>query len=358
VRIGKEIAEGLQAAHERGLIHRDIKPSNVVITPDDHAKLLDLGLALMQGEVQADRTVVGGQGYIVGTLDYLAPEQADDAFTVDIRSDIYSLGCTLYFALTKQPPFPGGNALQKLLRHRCDTPISVVRLNAEVPPELAAVVEKMMAKRKEERFATAAQVREALTPWSPDSPKPPPALEPVARPASARAVPPPLPAAASPAPVSASAKPAPTSSVFKKNAGTLPPLPRLAPAPPAEPSPMKPAPTQPPLPRPATAPPGEQAGSTPPKPPAEAPNSWFVEMARHAAPAEPPSQAVPLPVSPGAPVEPAPQATLIPEQPAPTPASAPVPGVPFWLDYLVPVCAGGLFLFVVWLVGLIWLLKR
>jgi serine/threonine protein kinase len=360
-RLFQEICLGLEHANGQGLIHRDIKPSNIVITPDDHAKLLDLGLALMAGEVQADRTVVGGQGYIVGTLDYLAPEQADDAFAVDVRSDIYALGCTLYFALTKQPPFPGGNALQKLLRHRCDTPVAVNRLNPAVPPEFVAVVEKMMAKRKEERFATATQVREALRPWSPDSPKPP-VIEATPKPSPSPGIPAPLPPASAAGAPPVGAKPAPTSSVFKKNAGSLPPLPRLAPTPLAEPpSTKQPAvpPAPPRLPPPVAA---EQASPVPapaPKPAVEPPNSWFVEMARQAG-TEPPPQAGPLAgvakaASAPAPLESAPLATLVPVPPI---SDQPNTALPFWLDYLIPVCAGGLFLFVVWLLGLIWLLKR
>src|SRR5205807_9057258 len=88
-----EVASALEHAHSRGLIHRDLKPSNIMVTPNDHAKVLDLGLAIMEGEGPSDRTVVGGQGYVVGTMDYLAPEQAEDALNVDGRADIYSLGC-------------------------------------------------------------------------------------------------------------------------------------------------------------------------------------------------------------------------------------------------------------------------
>src|SRR5438105_1560068 len=99
-RLFAEVAIGLDHAHARGLIHRDLKPSNIIITPHDHAKVLDLGLALMQGEGPAEREVVGGRGYVVGTMDYIAPEQAENPAQVDQRTDIYSLGCSLYFSLT------------------------------------------------------------------------------------------------------------------------------------------------------------------------------------------------------------------------------------------------------------------
>ena len=108
---------------------------------------------------------MGGQGYVVGTMDYLAPEQAEDAAKVEPRSDIYSLGCTLYFALTGRPPFPGGTVRQKILRHRNEDPIAVTRLNPDVPAGFAALLERMMAKQKEDRFRSARAVRRALRSW-------------------------------------------------------------------------------------------------------------------------------------------------------------------------------------------------
>lgn len=166
-RLFAEVAEGLDHAHAQGLIHRDLKPSNIIVTPADHAKVLDLGLALIQGEAPEDRTIVGGQGYVVGTLDYLAPEQAEDAVKVDHRADIYSLGCSLYFSLTGKPPFPGGNALQKILRHRCDPPTPIERLSPHVPPEFIKLVNCMMEKDKTKRFQSASEVRRALIKWVP-----------------------------------------------------------------------------------------------------------------------------------------------------------------------------------------------
>jgi serine/threonine protein kinase len=165
-RLFSEVAVALDHAHNQGLIHRDLKPSNVIITPHDHAKVLDLGLALVQGEAPAEREVVGGRGYVVGTMDYIAPEQAENAAQVDPRSDIYSLGCTLYFALTGQPPFPGGTAMEKILRHRGENPVPVPRLNAGVPPAFIGLLRKMMAKDPAQRFATAAEVEERLRPWA------------------------------------------------------------------------------------------------------------------------------------------------------------------------------------------------
>ena len=173
-RLFAEVAEGLEHAHGQGLIHRDLKPSNILITPHDHAKVLDLGLALIQGETPSDRSVVGGQGYVVGTMDYLAPEQADDAIRVDGRADIYGLGCTLYFALGGRPPFPGGDALQKIARHHREEPVPVEQLNAAVPAAFAELLRKMMAKRPGERFASAGELREALLRWASGEPVQPP----------------------------------------------------------------------------------------------------------------------------------------------------------------------------------------
>ncbi len=169
-RLMAEAAAGLDHAHQRGLIHRDLKPSNIMVTPNDHAKVLDLGLALIEGEEPADRTVVGGQGYVVGTMDYIAPEQADDPTKVDARADLYSLGCTLYFALTGRPPFPGGSSLQKIRRHRNEDPIPVVRLNPAVPPGFADLVARLMAKRPQDRLASAADLREEMLRWAGSDP--------------------------------------------------------------------------------------------------------------------------------------------------------------------------------------------
>ena len=160
------MASGLDHAHSQGLIHRDLKPSNIMITPHDHAKVLDLGLALMQGEVLAEREVIGGQGYVVGTMDYIAPEQTENAARVDPRSDIYALGCTLYFALTGRPPFPGGSALQKIQRHRTEPAVPCVLANSNVPTEFARLIEKMMAKDPALRFESASAVQRELEEWT------------------------------------------------------------------------------------------------------------------------------------------------------------------------------------------------
>jgi serine/threonine protein kinase len=165
-RLFAEIASALDHAHHQGLIHRDLKPSNIMITPHDHAKVLDLGLALVQGEAPADREVVGGEGYIVGTMDYIAPEQAENPAKVDPRSDIYSLGCTLYFALTGQPPFPGGTPLTKIQRHQNQEPTPVPQLNSNVHPSFIGLLRRTMAKNPDHRFQTAAELQQRLEEWA------------------------------------------------------------------------------------------------------------------------------------------------------------------------------------------------
>lgn len=161
-----EVCSGLDHAHSQGLIHRDLKPSNIMVTPNHHAKVLDLGLALLEGEVAEDIEIIGGAGYVVGSMDYMAPEQIEDSRTVDARADIYSLGCTLYFALTGRLPFPGGSKRDKIRRHRREEPEPIEHLNPAVPDQFIDIVRKMMAKAPERRYASAYDAREALLAWA------------------------------------------------------------------------------------------------------------------------------------------------------------------------------------------------
>jgi serine/threonine-protein kinase len=183
----RQTAMGLQHAHERNLIHRDIKPVNLILTSPPQPKLdpfarlstpapppapsvikiLDWGLACLRppSERETGPSNATPTKAIIGTADYLSPEQARNADQADIRSDIYSLGCTLYYLLTGQPPFPGGSLMQKLIQHQQAEPTPAESLNPEVPPQLAALVRRMMAKKPEERFQTPASVALALTPF-------------------------------------------------------------------------------------------------------------------------------------------------------------------------------------------------
>lgn len=169
-------AQGLQHAHEKGMIHRDIKPQNLMRTRDGGVKILDFGLARLasqalqcapgiEDENAADRPADATRaGSLLGTPDYIAPEQATDAHQADIRADIYSLGCTLYFLLTGQPPFIGGSMLDKLHAHKTCEPTPIRLQRPEVPEELAAVLERMMAKDPAERYARPADLAKALKP--------------------------------------------------------------------------------------------------------------------------------------------------------------------------------------------------
>jgi serine/threonine protein kinase len=165
-RLFAEVASGLHHAHDIGLIHRDLKPSNIMVTPHDHAKVLDLGLAIIQGEKVVDPAITGGQGYIVGSMDYIAPEQTNDAVKVDRRSDVYGLGCCLYFAVSGKPPFPGGTNADKIHCHRTQEPVPLLHLNPQLPPAFVQIVRRMMAKDPARRYQTAQAVADDLRAWA------------------------------------------------------------------------------------------------------------------------------------------------------------------------------------------------
>src|SRR5439155_510617 len=138
----RQAALGLQAAHAAGLIHRDVKPSNLMLTSDGTVKVLDLGLACVRRSEQDDSRLTR-PGAMMGTPDYMPPEQFVDAYAVDERADIYSLGCTLYHLLTGRPPFPGGSIYEKMRQH-CDHEAPPLRgRRPEVPAELAALIHRM-----------------------------------------------------------------------------------------------------------------------------------------------------------------------------------------------------------------------
>src|SRR5229473_2312137 len=173
----RQAAVGLEHAHQTaGLVHRDVKPGNVLVDRTGIVKVLDMGLARFFHDEEDVLTKKYDES-VLGTADYLAPEQALDSHGVDIRADIYSLGATFYFLLTGSTPFSEGTVAQKLIWHQTRQPKSVVVLRPEVPAELAAVVEKMMAKDPAQRYQTPAEVVEALTPWTQQPIPPPPEKE-------------------------------------------------------------------------------------------------------------------------------------------------------------------------------------
>jgi serine/threonine protein kinase len=156
-------AVGLNHVHEIGLIHRDIKPSNILVDRNGMVKILDLGLARFFHD--SDELTKKYDENILGTADYLSPEQAVDSHTVDIRTDIYSLGATFYYLLTGQPPFPEGTVTQKLIWHQTRDPKPISAFRADVPPEIIAIIDKMMRKKPQERYQTPAELMQALAPW-------------------------------------------------------------------------------------------------------------------------------------------------------------------------------------------------
>ncbi len=169
----RQAALGLQHAHEQGMVHRDVKPHNLMRTPDGQIKILDFGLARLGRVVEPTAVLPDGDsavsqlthaGMVMGTADYIAPEQADDAHKADGRADVYSLGCTLYHLLTGSVPYPGGSVLDKLRHHAAGRPPAPAALRRDLPPALAAVVLKLMAPAPAARYQTAA---EAARRWRP-----------------------------------------------------------------------------------------------------------------------------------------------------------------------------------------------
>ena len=188
----RQMALGLQHAHDRGLVHRDVKPANVMVTtltasslgepekpdlrravltdrfitnPDATVKILDMGLArvISGGEEHESLSTLTVAGTFMGTPDYMAPEQWENPHASDVRADIYSLGCLLYFLLVGHPPFPGGSLIQKLDKHRSKAPVPVEQLRPGLPARLGPVLRKMLSKRPVERYQTPAEVAAALS---------------------------------------------------------------------------------------------------------------------------------------------------------------------------------------------------
>ncbi len=167
-RIGHEVALALDHAREQGIIHRDIKPSNIMLTRKGFVKLADLGLAKFFGHTAGEHRpqTLTHSGAFMGTVDYCAPEQAEDAKRADTRSDIYALGCTLYHCLTGQPPFPRGTDIQKIVAHREHEPTPIHELNDDVPHTFSDLIHRrMLAKRPDERFQTPTETAMALHRW-------------------------------------------------------------------------------------------------------------------------------------------------------------------------------------------------
>jgi hypothetical protein len=157
-----QVAEGLQHAHGQGIIHRDVKPGNVLVTPEGEAKLSDLGLA---GPLDADAEKDPRFGKIVGTADYLSPDHILAPWDSTPAWDIYSLGCTLYYAVTGKVPFPGGSTAEKARAHCELRPLDPRRLNPTLSPEFVDLLADMMAKDPGQRIQSASEVVTRLQPW-------------------------------------------------------------------------------------------------------------------------------------------------------------------------------------------------
>ena len=161
----RQAAEGLARAHESGLIHRDIKPANMLVEDGKNVKISDFGLARVDTGDEDGSLTMQHEEKVLGTADYIAPEQAISSHHIDARADQYSLGYSLYFMLTGQPPFPTGRIVERLTKHCTIEPDPVSKFREDVPDRLLAILQKLTRKRPEERYASMADVAGVLQKW-------------------------------------------------------------------------------------------------------------------------------------------------------------------------------------------------
>lgn len=175
--IVRQVACGLQHAHEQGMVHRDVKPANLLAArpsrsvPGCLVKIADFGIARI-APVASTSAAVGRTG-LLGTPDYVAPEQARDPHTADHRADLYSLGCVFYFLLAGRPPFPGGRTADKVHRHQHEQPLPIERVRPDVPPPVAELLNRLLAKDPNDRFQSAAALASRLDSFSAQAITPP-----------------------------------------------------------------------------------------------------------------------------------------------------------------------------------------
>ncbi|MBN1589634.1 MAG: protein kinase [Pirellulales bacterium] len=177
----RQAAEGLAHAHRRNMVHCDIKPSNLLLSEKGVVKILDLGMARLLNQTAEDSSV-DRSDRVLGTVDYMAPEQAMEGPDFNHRADIYSLGCTMYYLLTGHPPFDEGTLAQRIVQHQTKPPPDILAEHPDTPPDLVRICLKMMAKDPADRFQSADDVAKLLTDWHP--PKPPPTSSATAEPGS------------------------------------------------------------------------------------------------------------------------------------------------------------------------------
>ncbi len=179
----RQVATALQFASERHMVHRDIKPANLLVQSSGGqpprgctVKILDFGLARLHAPADDgspnESSILAEHNAVLGTPDYVSPEQAQNVHAADIRSDLYSLGCTLYYLLTGEPPFPGGTLLDKVARHTKEKAPAVDRKRPDVPPAISRLVERLLAKNPQERYQTPVDLAAALEPFAVDAPPP------------------------------------------------------------------------------------------------------------------------------------------------------------------------------------------
>jgi eukaryotic-like serine/threonine-protein kinase len=240
----RQAALGLQHAHDTaGIVHRDIKPGNILVDRNGIVKILDMGLARFFHD-EEDMLTKKFDENVLGTADYLAPEQALDSHSVDIRADIYSLGATFYYCLTGRTPFADGTVAQKLIWHQTRQPKAIAQLRPETPEGVTALVDKMMAKDLTHRPQTPLEVAEALVPWTQTPIPPPPESEmPQLSPAAMGS----MPSDSSPSsgpktPASGNERPSASRKVWQVSQTTTPTPVTVSPPPPKTAPPSTPAP--------------------------------------------------------------------------------------------------------------------
>ncbi|MBM3983692.1 MAG: serine/threonine protein kinase, partial [Planctomycetes bacterium] len=162
--VGVQVADALSGAAAVGLVHRDIKPANLLVDRAGAVKVLDLGIVRFEHDDAFSR--VHGTGALLGTIDYIAPEQAENSSAVDARADLYALGVTLYFLLAGHPPYPVADARAKLAAKQAEDPPAIHALRPDVPAEFAAVVARLMARNPADRYPHPAAALAALHPWA------------------------------------------------------------------------------------------------------------------------------------------------------------------------------------------------